>query len=121
MKRRTDQERKRAHDERLMRVWRNWHLEEREAALAGPHGPMLAELLRMFANLQHMQPAQLIGFVRSIDWSAIDDDTKQIVVHELGNAVTAMREKAGLPPFDDNLPGTPDTPFRTIQAIVRPS
>jgi hypothetical protein len=59
--------------------------------------------------------------VRSIDWSAIDDATKQVVVHELDNAITVFREKNGLDPFDDNLPGEPDTPFRTIRAIVLPS
>jgi hypothetical protein len=69
-------------------------------------------------NLQHVRPAELIGFVRSIDWPAIDDATKQVVLHELANAITQFREKNGLDPFDHNLPGEPDTPFRTTRAIV---
>jgi hypothetical protein len=40
------------------------------------------------------------------------------VLHELANAITQFLEKNGLDPFDDNLPGEPDTPFRTIRAIV---
>jgi len=40
------------------------------------------------------------------------------VVHELNTAITAIREKHGPPPIDDGLPGEPDTPFRTIKAIV---
>jgi hypothetical protein len=42
---------------------------------------LLVELFRMFANLKHVQPAQLIGFVHSIDWSAIPYNIKLTVVH----------------------------------------
>jgi hypothetical protein len=85
--------------------------------LAGPHGAALGELFRMFENLRYLQPAQLIGFVRSIDWASIDYATRLVVVHEFNTAITAFREARGLPPMDDGLPGT-DTPFRTIRAIV---
>ena len=83
--------------------------------LAGPHGVALGELFRMVEYLRSLQPAQLIGFVRSIDWASIDYATR--LVHELNTAITAFREALGLPPIDDGLPGT-DTPFRTIRAIV---
>jgi hypothetical protein len=51
-----------ADNAKLLRWWRAWHCEQREAVLAGPHGAVLSELLRMFANLQHVSPVQLIGF-----------------------------------------------------------
>jgi len=86
--------------------------------LAGPHGSVLNELFRVLANLKHMQPAQLIGCVQSIDWTAIDYNTKLVVVHECNSAITAYREKHNLESIDDNLPGDVDTPFRTIKAIV---
>ena len=79
---------------------------------------MLSELFRMFSNLKHVQPAQLIGLVHSIDWASIDYNTKLTVIHEINTAITAFRVKRGLEPIDDNLPGDPDTPFRTIKAIV---
>jgi hypothetical protein len=79
---------------------------------------VLNELFRMFANLKHMQPAQLIGYVQSIDWSVIDYDTKLVVIHECNTAITALREKHDLASIDDNLPGEPETPFRTIKAVV---
>ena len=104
-----------------MRAWRAFHREEREAALAGPYAVTLAELFRMFANLVHVQPAQLVGFIGAIDWAAIDYQTRLTVLHELNTAITAFREKRGLEPIDDNLPGDPDTPFRTIKAILFPS
>ena len=48
----------------------------------------------------------------------IDYATKLTVVHELSNTIAALREKRGLEPIEDNLPGEPETPFRMIKAIV---
>jgi hypothetical protein len=56
--------------------------------------------------------------MRSINWLVIDYDTKLVVMHELNTAITAFRDKNGLAPIDDNLPGEPDTPFQVIRAIV---
>jgi len=50
-----------------------------------------------------------------------DYQTRLTVLHELNTAITKVREKRGLEPIDDNLPGDPDTPFRTIKAILFPS
>ena len=120
MKRRsTAQEKKLADDARLLRWWKAWHREQREAVLAGPHGAVLGELLRMVKNLQHVQPAQLIGFARSIDWIAIDYDTKLTVLHEINSSITKFREKRGLEPIDDTVEDEP--PFRTLKAILFPT
>jgi hypothetical protein len=116
------QEEKEASDrEKLLRAWKKYHREERETVLAGPHGAMLAELFRMFKNLQHVQPSQLIGFIRFVDWTSVDYNTRLVVLHELNNTITTFREKRGLEPIDDGLPDEPDTPFRTIKAILFPS
>jgi hypothetical protein len=120
-RRRTAKEKELEDNSRLLRAWKKFHAEERAAVLVGPHGAVLSELLRMFKNLQHCQPSQLIGFVRSIDWALIDYATKLVVVHEINIAISAIREKHNLVPIDDGLPDQPDqpeTPFRTIKAIV---
>ena len=113
------QEKKLADDARLLRWWKAWHREQREAVLSGPHGAVLSELFRMVKNLQHVQPAQLIGLARSIDWAAIDADTKLVTLHELNAAITRFREKRGLEPIDDTVSDEP--PFRTIKAILFPA
>jgi hypothetical protein len=120
MKRRysTKEQKKLADDVRLLRAWKAFHREERETAFAGPHAAVLSELFRMFKNLAHVRPSQLIGFIRSVDWTAVDYETRLVVVHELNNAITKFREKCGLDPIDDPLPGQPESPFRTIRAIV---
>jgi hypothetical protein len=86
--------------------------------LAGPHSTVLTELFRMFKNLQHVQSLQLIGFAQSIDWTMIDYVTRLVVVHELNKAVIGFREKRDVASIDDPLPGEPESPFRTIKAIV---
>jgi hypothetical protein len=111
-------EKKLADDAKLLRLWRKHHRDELNLVLAGPHGAVLGELFRMFKNLQHVQPAQLIGFTRSIDWSSIAYDIRLAVVHELNTAIIALREKHGLAPIEDNLPDEPDTPFHVIRAIM---
>jgi hypothetical protein len=78
----------------------------------------MSELFRMFNNLKHVQPTQLIGFIQAIDWAMVDFASRLVVVHELNNAIMTFREKRGLEPINDNLPGEPDTPFRTIKVIV---
>jgi hypothetical protein len=117
-RRRTAKEKELADNARLLRAWKAFHRDEREAVLAGPHACTLTELFRMFANLQHMQPAQLIGLVRSIDWAAIDCDTRLVVLHELNIAITKFRVKQGAEPIDDTV--DQDTPFRAIKAILFP-
>src|SRR5262249_48710288 len=103
---------------RFLKAWRRFHREEREAALAGPHGAILRGLFRMVGHLRAVQPAQLVGVVQSIDWSTIPYDIRLVVVHELNASITRYREKRGLDPIDDPLPGQPESPFRTIKAIV---
>ena len=104
---------------RLLRWWKAWHREQREAVLAGPHGAVLAELFRMVKNLQHVQPAQLIGLARSIDWAGIDADTKLTVLHEFNAAITRLRERHNMEPIDDTVEDEP--PFRTLKAILFPA
>jgi hypothetical protein len=114
----SEKDKKLADDARLLRAWRKFHREELDAVLAGPHRLALGELFRMFENLQHVQPVQLIGFVQSIDWSVIDYTAKLVVLHEFNKAVAAVRAKHRLDPINDPLPGQPESPFRTIRAIV---
>jgi len=44
--------------------------------------------------------------------------TRLVVLHELGTAITKVREKHGLPSFDDGLSDEPTTPFQIIRALL---
>jgi hypothetical protein len=113
-----EQERKCAKQAHLLLARKKFHREERKAVLAGLLGTMPAEPSRMFKNLKHVRPAQPIGFMWSIDWSAIEYATRLVVVRELNDAIWTFREQRGFEPIDEPLPGQPESSFRTIRAIV---
>ena len=117
-RRRPDEEKKLADDARLLRAWKKFHREEREAVLAGPYGSTLAELFRMADNLHCVRPAQLIGLVGAVDWAPVPYEARLAVLHELNAAITRHREKRGLEPISDNLPGEPDNAYRVIRRIL---
>jgi hypothetical protein len=107
-----------ADNARLLRAWKKFHREEREAVLAGPYGTTLTELFRMFANMKHVRPSQLVGYTRAIAWSEIDYPTRLIVLHEANAAITKLREQQGLQPIDDALPGEPLRAYQVIRNIM---
>ena len=111
------QQKKLADDARLLRWWKAWHREQRDEALV--KYPSLAELFRVFRNLEHVQPVQVLGLAAAVDWSVVDYTTKLTVAHEFNIAITAFRTKHNSEePIGDPLPGEPETPFRMIKAIV---
>ena len=118
MKRKSERDKKLVDDARFMRWWKAWHREEREAVLAGPHGAVLSKLFRMLENLKRVQPCQLIGLGRSIDSTASDSPTRSVVLHEASVSITRHREKCGLEPIDDALPGEPLRVFQVIRKII---
>ena len=103
-RRRTAQEQKLADDQRLLRAWKKFHAEEKAAVLAGPYNATLVELFRMFSAIEHVTPAQLVGFVGAIDWGSVDYQTRVVTLHELNAAITRYRERRGLEPISDPLP-----------------
>ena len=118
MKRQPQKDKELADNARLLRAWKKFHREEREAVLAGPYASTLAELFRMFANLPHVQPSQLVGYTRAIDWSEIDYPTRLIIIHEANAAITKLREQRGRDPISDPLPGAPLNAFLLIKQII---
>jgi hypothetical protein len=118
MSEKSERDKKLVDNARLLRWWKAWHREQRGLVLAGPHATTLAELFRMFSVIEHVKPAQLIGFVGAIDWGSIDFDTRLTVLHEINVAITRYREKCGLDPISDPLPGAPPNAFQVIRGIV---
>jgi hypothetical protein len=114
----TEKEKELADDARLMKWWKAWHREQRDEALA--KHPSLIELFRMFANIQHVAPVQLVGFVQSINWADVYYAIRLTVLHEINNAITDFRVERDMEPIDDNLPGEPETPFRQLKALLFP-
>src|SRR5262245_13622111 len=114
--RKSDKDKTLADNACLLRAWRRWHAEQLEAALAGPHAGVMG---RLMAQLKDLGSARaLVEFITAQDWSALDADTRLTALHQINNAVMRHRERAGLAPIDDALPGEPLNAFQMIRAII---
>jgi hypothetical protein len=100
----------------LLRAWKRWHRERLEQSLCGLHGDVLERLILQLKNLQSAR--ELIGFIEAQDWAALDANTRLIALHEINAAITTLRERNGLVPIDDPLPGAPENAFRIIKTIM---
>ena len=120
MRRNSERGKKLADDARLLRAWRNWHAEELAEALAGPHRHVLEPLMQLLKNLDLHPSNALVDFIRARDWSAIDAQTKLVVLHEINTAITTLRTRNGMAPIDDALWGERATVFQLIRLMIVP-
>jgi hypothetical protein len=119
-RRSAEQEQKLADDARLIRAWRKWHREELGEAIAGPHGPMIERLVFILKELKLESAPLLIAYIQGVDWTAVDYPTRLTALHEVNAAITRLRERNGMSPFDDGAPGNRANVFQTIRSIVTP-
>jgi hypothetical protein len=105
---------------RLLRVWNAWHQEQRDEALAGEHGAEVAQILSLLdpLELNSGSAAMLTASIQRVDWITIDYDVRLTLLREINQKIMRLRERAGLPPLDDSLPGQPDNVFRRIMQMM---
>jgi hypothetical protein len=100
---------------RLYRLWRVWHREQFEAALAGAHGALLAELVVVLDQLEINSSARLLALMERADWDSVPADVRFEALHLINTRIGKMRERYGLPAIDDPLPSQPDNVFHHIK------
>jgi len=110
--------RERADDAYLLRQWKSWHDVQREEAVTGPHGALVAQLLEILRGLTLHDGAKLVRFIRVQDWTAVDYDVRLICLHEINQTIMKLRTKAGLPEFDDGFPPERATAFQIIKQMI---
>ena len=116
MKQRSKKDQELTNRNRLARAWRAWHREQLNQALAGVHRDVFERLMAQLKDLRSAR--QLIDAIAQEDWSAVDADTRLVILHEINNAITRAREKLGLAPIDDPLlPGKLNA-FQIIRSII---
>jgi hypothetical protein len=94
----------------LYRLWKHKRREELAAALGGAHGESFRQLVEFLETMTLQSVAGLIGHIRAGGWDAADRDTRFLAFDLIGNAITNLREAAGMVPFDDPLPWTDKPP-----------
>jgi hypothetical protein len=105
----TREEKALAERDAQFRHWQREHRAELDAALAGPHGGALARLVLDAMTLE--SDRTLIEQVRPDDWRTADGDIRFLVLRLVGEAIMRLRERNGLPPFDDPLLDQPPSAF----------
>lgn len=85
----------------LRRNWREWRSAEVQAALAGPHGVLVRQLLDRCRGAALWTDIQVDAWLAP--FADTDRETEQLVRGIVHTYVSAMRETVGLPPFDDPL------------------
>jgi hypothetical protein len=114
---RAERKRQEALEERskLFRLWQQWHRKQVEQLQAGPYAAAVQELAGFLETLSLTSGAELIELVRRGPWRDADADTRFQVLRLIDAALMQLREKHGLPPFDDSLPGEPLTVFQIVR------
>jgi hypothetical protein len=107
-----------AESQKLPRAYKQWHREQLEDALAGPHGATVAELMILLDRLELNSAAALLACVQRTDWSTISYDTRFTVLHQINHTITRLRERIGMMAIDDPLPNQPDSVFRRIRQML---
>jgi hypothetical protein len=105
-------------DAHMLHAWRAFHREELNTALHGPHGGVVAQLVDVLGALGLKDGAALIDFINSQRWHGIPASIRLVCLHEINTWLTAMREKHGLAPFDDALPGERLNAFLIIKQLM---
>jgi hypothetical protein len=119
MKRLTrDQQKKLQDDAKLAKAWRAWHAEELKEARDGPNGAIVNELMAVLDQLTSHSASALLACFERPDWSVVSYDVRLTLLHELNIAVTRLRERQGMSPFDDGVPGERNNIFRRIKALM---
>jgi muconolactone delta-isomerase len=104
---------------KLLVLYRRYKRQQVQSLLNGPRGPQVSALAAIMRTMTLESAPGLIRYARGSAWvTELSTDEKHILLGMIGRAITKVREKAGLPPFDDGLPGEPPKAFERIKTIL---
>jgi hypothetical protein len=95
-----------------------WRNERREALLAGPHRDAAYRLIGFLENMELRDGAALIRLVEKRQWRSADLGIRLEILSLIDGAIIALREKHGMPPFDDSLPDELANVFLAIREAL---
>jgi hypothetical protein len=105
--------------EQLMKAWCAVQQRQIDDALVGPCGAQIGALLAFLKELSLDREAELVGFVQADSWHSANPDIRFLAMRLIGSRLVRLREDAGLPPFDDPLPGDPPSVFLQVREMLR--
>ena len=98
---------------RYRQAWRT----EIQTLLDGPHGNGIHNLTSVLRNLTPDSAPVLLRALETMQWfKSADRHTRSLVLGIISEAIIRMREREGLPPFDDSLLDEPPTVFEICRS-----
>jgi hypothetical protein len=104
--------------EQQFALWRKWRHERCDGLLASPCATAACELLELLDNISLDDAERLVAHVRAGPWRGADLDTRFLILAAIDNAIVELRERNGLSPFDDSLPGQPANVFLILREAL---
>ena len=101
----------------LLALWKKQHKAQHDALLVGPHGAEAGRLVAFLESMTLADGADLVDIVVAGSWPSADADARFTVLQIIDNAIVSLREREGLPPFDDAIPWLDKTP--TVFELIR--
>jgi hypothetical protein len=117
---RTAAEKKLEEEQELSKMYMKLRRETINQMLDGPFGGDIRRVQRFLRVMTIESAPDLVEFVRrEAHWmKAQPIEHQYLLLKLLGNGITRVRERAGLSPFDDGLPGDSPKAFETIKQIL---
>ena len=111
---------KEVEDEKVLtKAYRRWKRAKRDALLAGPHGREVRGIVSFLDTMSLSSAPALIGTIERAHWvKALSADDRHTLLGIVGAGIARCREKAGLDPYDDGVPGDPPKAFERIKTFM---
>jgi len=85
----------------------------------GKHRQGWHELRKALRQMSIDTPERLIDHIAKARWiHGANLDTRYLALSIIGSKIVRLRECNGLEPFDDALPGEPDTVFQIVRSMI---
>lgn len=103
----------------LSKMYKRWKDQKRTALLAGPHGREIKGIISFLDTMTLSSAPTLLRIVDQSTWlQSLSLDERHQLLNLIGVGIARCREKAGLQPFDDGLPGEPPKAFEQIKMTL---
>lgn len=117
----TAQEKEQRRQQLQAKRWRHERRRRLREAVQKAEHPGWRELSRILRQLTLGHPEALVDYVQKANWLLeADRDTRYLVLSIIGTAIVRLRERNGLEPFDDALPGEDPTVFAVVRDLIIP-
>ena len=100
--------------EKLLPIYRS----RVDRLLSGPHSGRTRRLLTFLHDMELHDGRALVEHIRDDGWPHTDREVRADALSLINIRVTHLRKRAGLPPFDDSLPGASPNVFIVLREML---